>query len=52
MNDLKFLQDTADDNNLSWFYNDKGDLEIKDHNICFHLADLLSGEQDAMCRWK
>ena len=52
MNDLKFLQDTANDNNLQWFYNDKGDLEIKDHNICFHLADLLSGEQDAMHRWK
>ena len=33
MNDLKFLQDTANDNNLQWFYNDKGDLEIKDHNI-------------------
>ena len=52
MNDLKFLQDTADDNNLSWFYNNKSDLEIKDYNICFHLADLLSGEQDAMDRWK
>ena len=52
MNDLKFLQDTADANNLSWFYNDKNDLEIKDYNICFHLADLLSGEPDAMDRWK
>ena len=41
-NSLKFLVDVANENDLQYFVNDHNDLEIKDKNICFHLADLLS----------
>lgn len=51
-NSLKFLADIANENNLQYFINDHNDLEIKDKNICFHLADLLSGEKDAPERWQ
>ena len=51
-NSLKFLADAANENNLQYFINDHNDLEIKDKNICFHLADLLSGENDAPERWQ
>jgi hypothetical protein len=51
MNDLTFLEDLAKENNLDYFYNDRNDLEIKDKHLCFHLADLLSGEKDAVDRW-
>ena len=51
-NSLKFLADVANENNLQYFVNDHNDLEIKDKNICFHLADLLSGENDAPKRWQ
>ena len=51
-NSLKFLADVANENNLQYFVNDHNDLEIKDKNICFHLADLLSGEKDAPDRWQ
>lgn len=50
--DLQFLVDTAVENGLQCFINDQNDLEIKDNNICFHYADLLSGELDAYDRWK
>ena len=50
--DLKFLVDTAVENGLQCFINDQNDLEIKDNNICFHYANLLSGELDAYDRWK
>lgn len=52
MNDLTFLTDFADELNLCHFINQNGDLEIRDKNICFHLADMLSGELDAYDRWK
>lgn len=52
MDDLKFLKELADEYNLSYFINEKGDLEIIGKNICFHLADMLSGERDAYDRWK
>ena len=51
-NSLKFLADIANENNLSYFVNEHNDLEIKDKNLCFHLADLLSGEKDAPERWQ
>lgn len=51
-NELQFLVDTANENNLDHFINDRGDLEIRDKNICFHYADMLSGELDAYDRWK
>ena len=41
MDDLKFLKELADEYNLSYFINEKGDLEIRDKNICFHLALVL-----------
>lgn len=50
--DLQFLIDTAKENNLDYFINSKNDLEIRDKNICFHLADMLSGELDSYNRWK
>lgn len=51
MNDLQFLKDLATENNLEWFINDNNDLEIKDRNLCFHLADYLNGEKDSLDRW-
>lgn len=52
MNDLTFLVELADKYNLQHSTNDNGDLEITGKSICFHLADLLSGELDAYDRWK
>lgn len=52
MDELQFLIDTAKENNLDYFTNDNGDLEIRDKNICFHLADILNGDIDAYDRWK
>lgn len=52
MNDLTFLTDFADELNLCHFINQNGDLEIKDKNICFHLADMLNGERDSYDRWQ
>ena len=52
MSDLDFLIDVADKHNLSHFINDRGDLEINDKHICFHYADMLSGELDAYDRWE
>lgn len=51
-NELQFLIDTAIENNLEYFTNDRNDLEIKNKNLCFHYANLLSGELDAYDRWK
>lgn len=51
MEDLTFLEELAKENNIEYFYNDKDDLEIKDKKTVFHLADLLSGEKDAVKRW-
>ena len=48
---LKFLTDIADSNSIEYFVNDKGDLEILNKNLCFHLADMLSGEHDSYDRW-
>lgn len=50
--DLQFLVDVAEENNLEYFINDKNDLEIKDKSICFHLADMLNGDKDAVERWQ
>ena len=50
-NDLLFITDLADKNGLSYFINDRGDLEIRDKNICFHLANMTSGEKDSYDRW-
>jgi hypothetical protein len=50
--DLTFLKEVADKYELTYFINDNGDLEIKDKDLCFHLADLLSGEKDSSDRWK
>lgn len=52
MNELQFLKDLADEHNLKWFINERGDLEIKDHQLCFHLADMSGGELDSTARWK
>lgn len=52
MNDLTFLETVAKENNLPYFYNTEGDLEIKDHGIVFHLANLISGEKDSEIRWQ
>ena len=52
MKDLTFLKETAEENNLKYFINEKGDMQIEGHNICFHLADLMSGEKDAVQRWQ
>jgi hypothetical protein len=52
LKDLQFLIDVADENNLLHFTNDHGDLEIKDKNICFHLASLETGDLDAVDRWQ
>lgn len=52
MKDLIFLIETAKEYNLEYFINEKGDLQFKDYNICFHLADLLSGEKDSTLRWQ
>ena len=49
---IDFLEETARENNLEFFINDRNDLEIKDHNLVFHLADLLSGEKDSSKRWE
>ena len=35
-NELQFLIDTAIENNLEYFINDRNDLEIKNKNLCFH----------------
>ena len=51
-NELQFLIDTAIENDLEYFINDRNDLEIKNKNLCFHYANLLSGELDAYDRWK
>lgn len=51
-NELQFLIDTAIENNLEYFTNDNNDLEIKNKNLCFHYANLLSGELDSYDRWK
>ena len=48
---LQFLIDVAEDKGLEYITNEKGDLEIVSKNICFHLADMLSGELDALDRW-
>ena len=50
--ELSFLEETASKYNLECFINDKHDLEIRDRNLCFHYADLLSGELDAYSRWE
>ena len=50
-NDLLFITDLADKNGLSYFINNRGDLEIHDKNICFHLANMTSGEKDSYDRW-
>lgn len=50
-NSLSFLIDIAVENSLEYFINDRGDLEIKDKNICFHLANMLNGDIDAYERW-
>ena len=52
MNNLQFLEEVANANNLKFFTNEKNDMQMEDHNICFHLADLLSGEKDAVNRWQ
>lgn len=52
MKDLTFLIELADELGLEHFFNSNGDLEIKDKKLCFHLADLMSGEPDAYDRWK
>jgi len=49
---LLFLEKTAAENNLQYFYNENNDLEIKDHNLVFHLANLLNGETDSVKRWE
>lgn len=49
---LEFIRVLADENNLSYFTNDKGDLEITGKCLCFHLADVLGGERDALDRWR
>ena len=49
---IDFLEETARENNLEFFINDRNDLEIKDHNLVFNLADLLSGEKDSSKRWE
>ena len=49
---LEFIKVLADENNLSCFMNDNGDLEITGKSLCFHLADVLGGEKDALDRWK
>lgn len=51
MKDLSFLKEVADENHLEWFVNEKEDLEIKNKNICFHLADILNGDKDSLERW-
>lgn len=52
MKDLTFLKEVAEENGLKYFINEKGDMQIEGHNICFHLADLMSGEKDAVQRWQ
>lgn len=52
MKDLTFLKEVAEENGLKYFTNEKGDMQIEGHNICFHLADLMSGEKDAVQRWQ
>ena len=53
MNDLDFLIEVAKENNLEYFTNDYGDLEIKDKNLAFHLAKVseYKGENDSVERW-
>lgn len=50
LKELKFLIDVAEEHNLEYFINDKKDLEIKDKNLCFHLADMTSAELDSSDR--
>lgn len=52
MNSLDFLKETANEYNLKCFINENNDLEIEGKNLCFHLADYLSGEKDASDRWE
>ena len=48
---LDFLTETADEHKLEHFINANGDFEIAGKNLAFHLADLESGEPDAIDRW-
>lgn len=59
MNNLDFLKELADENNIKWKLNENGDLQIDTsfndkikQGLCFHLADLLNGEKDAEQRWQ
>lgn len=49
--DLEFLKEVADNNNLKYEINEKGDLNIIGKNICFHLADIINGDLDSPERW-
>ena len=49
--ELLFLADTAEKNGLEVFINESNDLEIKDKNLVFHLANLETGEEDSVKRW-
>lgn len=52
MNKLQFIIDLAKEYNLDYFTNENGDLEITGKSLCFHLADMLNGDNDAVSRWE